>query len=188
MMENSRWISGCRRSSEFSRKPNRGVNSSTPSSRKLAYRVVTGINNFPQLIRFDADSTLTDTNEISYGITQRLWVKEGEDQPQELISWSLTQKHFFDPTFGGALVPGVRNVFQTLDEISPFAFADGPRNWSPLISDFKVTPGGPLDFEQILEYDTQRGSARATDDHRDAGEDQTLQGIFLYGCGLSPGC
>jgi LPS-assembly protein len=123
------------------------------------YRVVTGINNFPRLIRFDADSTLTDTNEISYGITQRLWVKEGDDQPQELISWRLSQKHFFDPTFGGALVPGVRNVFQTLDEISPFAFADGPRNWSPLISDFKVTPGGPLDFEQILEYDTQRGSA-----------------------------
>ena len=123
------------------------------------YRVITGINNFPQLIRFDADSTQTNTNEISYGITQRLWVKEGEDQPQELISWKLSQKHFFDPTFGGALVPGARNVFQTLDEVSPFAFADGPRNWSPLISDFKVTPGGPLDFEQLLEYDTQRGSA-----------------------------
>ena len=68
------------------------------------------------------------------------------------------QKHFFDPTFGGALVTGARNVFQTLDDISPFAFADAPRNWSPLISDFKLTPGGPLDFEQILEYDTQRGS------------------------------
>ncbi|MFL6544833.1 MAG: LPS-assembly protein LptD, partial [Candidatus Udaeobacter sp.] len=92
------------------------------------YRVVTGINNFPRLIRFDADSTLTDTNEISYGITQRLWVKEGDDQPQELMSWRLSQKHFFDATFGGALVPGVRNVFQTLDQISPFAFADGPRN------------------------------------------------------------
>ena len=126
---------------------------------EATYRVVTGINNFQRLIRFDADSTLTNTNEISYGITQRLWIKEGEDQPQELISWKLSQKHFFDPTFGGALVPGVRNVFQTLAEVSPFAFADGPRNWSPLISDFKVTPGGRLDFEQILEYDTQRGSA-----------------------------
>ncbi len=125
----------------------------------VTYRYVTGINNFSQLIRFDADSTRTDTNEIAYGITQRLWMKEGDDQPKELISWRLVQKHFFDPTFGGALVPGARNVFQTLDEVSPFAFADGPRNWSPLISDIKVTPGGPLDFEQILEYDTQRGSA-----------------------------
>jgi LPS-assembly protein len=122
------------------------------------YRNVTGINNFARLIRFDSDSTLTNTNEVAYGVTQRLWVKDGEDQPQELISWRLVQKHFFDPTFGGALVPGARNVFQTLDEVSPFAFADGPRNWSPIVSDIKVTPGGPLDFEQILVYDTQRGS------------------------------
>jgi LPS-assembly protein len=124
----------------------------------FTYRYVTGINNFARLIRFDGDSTLTDTNEISYGITQRLWVKDGDDQSEELVSWKLSQKHFFDPTFGGALIPGVRNVFQTLDEVSPFAFADGPRNWSPLISDIKVTPGGPFDFEQILEYDTQRGT------------------------------
>ncbi|HEY1925768.1 MAG TPA: LPS assembly protein LptD [Candidatus Acidoferrum sp.] len=124
----------------------------------FAYHYVTGINNFSQLIRFDTDSTLTNTNELQYGVTQRLFRKDGDDQPQELMSWTLVQKHFFDPTFGGALVTGARNVFQTLDDISPFAFADAPRNWSPLISDFKVTPGGPLDFEQILEYDTQRGS------------------------------
>ena len=123
----------------------------------FAYHYVTGIHDFSQLIRFDSDSTLTNTNELQYGITQRLFVKNGDDQPQELITWSLVQKHFFDPTFGGALVTGARNVFQTLDDISPFAFADAPRNWSPLISDFKLTPGGPFDFEQILEYDTQRG-------------------------------
>jgi LPS-assembly protein len=123
------------------------------------YNYVTGINNFSQLIRFDSDSTLTDTNELEYGVTQRLLVKKGDDQPQELITWSLVQKHFFDPTFGGALVTGARNVFQTLDDISPFAFADAPRNWSPLISDFKITPGGPFDFEQILQYDTQRGNS-----------------------------
>jgi LPS-assembly protein len=125
----------------------------------FAYNYVTGINNFQQLIRFDSDSTLTDTNELEYGVTQRLFVKNGDDQPQELITWSLVQKHFFDPTFGGALVTGARNVFETLDDISPFAFADAPRNWSPLISDFKITPGGPFDFEQILEYDTQRGNS-----------------------------
>jgi LPS-assembly protein len=110
------------------------------------------------LIRFDADSTLTNTNELQYGVTQRLWRKKGENQPEELITWRLVQKHFFDPTFGGALIIGARNVFQTLDDLSPFAFADTPRHWSPIVSDLKVTPGGPLDFEQILEYDTQRGS------------------------------
>jgi LPS-assembly protein len=124
----------------------------------FAYRYVTGINNFSEVIRFDADSTLTNTNELEYGVTQRLWMKNGDEQPQELITWRLMQKHFFDPTFGGALITGQRNVFQTLDDLTPFAFADAPRNWSPIISDFKVTPGGPLDFEGILEYDTQRGN------------------------------
>ena len=125
----------------------------------FSYRYVTGIHNFSQLIRFDSDSTLTNTNELEYGVTQRFWMKKGEDQPQELVTWRMVQKHFFDSTFGGALVTGARNVFQTLDDLSPFAFADTPRNWSPIISDLKVTPGGPFDFEQILEYDTQRGSA-----------------------------
>jgi LPS-assembly protein len=127
----------------------------------FTYNYVTGIRNFSQLIRFDSDTTLTNTNELEYGITQRLWVKDGDgddDQPKELVSWRLVQKHFFDPTFGGALITGARNVFQTLDDISPFAFADTPRNWSPIVSDFKFNPGGPFDFEQILEYDTQRGT------------------------------
>jgi len=52
-------------------------------------------------------------------------------------------------------VNGQRNVFQALDSISPFAFAFGPRNWSPILSDFKITPGGPYDLEQILQYDPQ---------------------------------
>jgi LPS-assembly protein len=119
----------------------------------LTYRYVTGVNNFADFIRFDSDATLTDTNEIEYGVTQRLFVKEGEDQPQELITWRIVQKHFFDPTFGGAAVAGQRNVFQALNSITPFAFALGPVHWSPIVSDFRVTPGGPYDFEQILEYD-----------------------------------
>src|SRR5262249_23492171 len=71
---------------------------------EFRYRYVTGIDHFSQFIRLDADATLADTNEIQYGITQRLWVKEGDDQPQELASWRLMQKRYFDPTFGGAIV------------------------------------------------------------------------------------
>jgi LPS-assembly protein len=121
----------------------------------IAYRYVTGVNNFADFIRFDSDATLTDTNEVEYGFTQRLYRKDGDDQPQEFISWRFVQKHYFDSTFGGAIVNGQRNVFQALDSISPFAFAFGPRNWSPIVSDFKITPGGPYDFEQILQYDPQ---------------------------------
>jgi LPS-assembly protein len=122
---------------------------------EITYRYVTGVNNFARFIRFDSDATLTDTSEIEYGFTQRLYRKDGDDQPQELLSWRLVQKHYFDPTFGGAIVNGQRNVFEALDSISPFAFAFGPRNWSPIVSDFKITPGGPYDLEQILQYDTQ---------------------------------
>ena len=122
---------------------------------EITYRYVTGVNNFADFIRFDSNATITDTNEVEYGFTQRLYRKEGEDQPVELISWRIVQKHYFDPTFGGAIINGQRNVFQALDAISPFAFAFGPRNWSPIVSDFKVTPGGPYDLEQILQYDPQ---------------------------------
>jgi LPS-assembly protein len=119
----------------------------------ITYRYVTGVDNFADFIRFDSDATLTNTNEVEYGFTQRLYVKQGDDQPQELISWSIEQKHYFDPTFGGAIVTGDRNVFQALNSITPFAFALGPVNWSPIVSDFKITPGGIYDFEQILDYD-----------------------------------
>jgi LPS-assembly protein len=119
----------------------------------VTYRYVTGVDNFADFIRFDSDATLTNTNEVEYGFTQRLYVKQGDDQPQELISWSIEQKHYFDPTFGGAIVAGDRNVFQALNSITPFAFALGPVNWSPIVSDFKITPGGIYDFEQILDYD-----------------------------------
>jgi LPS-assembly protein len=120
----------------------------------ITYRYVTGVNNFADFIRFDSDSTLTDTNEIEYGVTQRFFVKrDGDDEARELISWRLVQKHFFDPTFGGAAVAGARNVFQALDSITPFAFALGPVHWSPLVSDVTISPGGKYDIEQILEYD-----------------------------------
>ena len=124
---------------------------------ELTYRYVTGVNNFADFIRFDSDSTLTDTNEIEYGVTQRFFVKDEDDgddaQPRELVSWRLVQKHFFDPTFGGAAVAGERNVFQALNSITPFAFALGPVHWSPIVSDVTVSPGTNYDIEQILEYD-----------------------------------
>ena len=121
----------------------------------VTYRYATGVNNFADFIRFDSNSTLTDTNELEYGFTQYLYVKNGDDQPLDFLSWSIVQKHYFDPTFGGALVAGQRNVFQALDSITPFAFASTARNWSPIVSDLRLTPGGRYDAEEILEYDPQ---------------------------------
>jgi LPS-assembly protein len=121
----------------------------------FTYRYVTGVDNFADFVRFDSNATLTDTNEIEYGINQHLYVKQGDQQPVDFLSWRLVEKHYFDPTFGGALVTGQRNVFQALDSITPFAFAATPRNWSPIVSDVLLTPGGKYDAESIIEYDPQ---------------------------------
>ena len=121
----------------------------------INYFYVTGVNNFQNFIRFDSNATLTDTNEIEYGLIQHLYVKHGDEQPVDFLSWSLIQKHYFDSTFNGAIVTGQRNVFQALDSVTPFAFAATPRNWSPIVSDVKLTPGGRYDAESIIEYDPQ---------------------------------
>lgn len=119
----------------------------------VVYRYVTGVNDFGRFLRFDDDDTLTDTNEFEYGITQRLFRRNANGQSEELITWKLAQKYFFDPTFGGALVPGQRNVFQTLDLLTPFAFADTPRNLSPIVSELTIEPGKRYDTQFIVDFD-----------------------------------
>jgi len=127
----------------------------------IVYRYVNGVNDFGRFIRFDEDETLTDTNEVEYGFTQRFYRKAGDGDAQELVTWRVAQKYFFDPTFGGALVPGERNVFQATDELTPFAFADEPRRFSPIVSDLTITPGKRYDTEFIFNYDPQRNRMTA---------------------------
>jgi LPS-assembly protein len=127
----------------------------------IVYRYVTGVNDFSRFIRFDEDETLTDTNEVEYGLTQRLYRRTAGGDAEELVTWRIAQKYFFDPNFGGALVPGERNVFQTLDDLTPFAFADEPRRFSPIVSDITVEPGRRYDTEFILNYDPQRNRLTA---------------------------
>ncbi len=123
---------------------------------QIEYNFVGGVNRFDRFILFDEDETLTDTNDLVYSITQRLFHRKGEGQANDLASWKIAQAYYFDPTFGGALVPGARNVFQALDSITPFAFADEPRRFSPINSDLLITPGGIYDAEVRLDYDTVR--------------------------------
>ncbi len=124
---------------------------------EIHYRYVTGVSDFGRFLRIDQGDTLTDTNEIEYGITQRLFRRSGEAQADELVSWRVSQKYYFDPTFGGALLPGQRNVFPAVDSLTGFAFADQPRRFSPVISDVKITPGGRYDAEFRLDIDPVRG-------------------------------
>jgi LPS-assembly protein len=127
----------------------------------VVYRYVTGVNDFGRVVRFDEDETLTDTNEIEYGITQRLFRRRGSDGSEEVIAWRLVQKYFFDPTFGGALVSGQSNIFQTVDALTPFAFADTPRRFSPIVSDLRVDPGKHFDTQFVVNYDPVRNRLTA---------------------------
>ena len=92
----------------------------------VVYRYVTGVNDFSRIIRFDDDDTLTDTNEVEYGLTNRLFRRTADGTAQEFITWRVVQKYFFDPNFGGALVAGQPSVIAPLDSISPFFVATGP--------------------------------------------------------------
>ncbi len=125
------------------------------------YRYVSGVNQFGRLVRFDEDETLTDTSEIEYGITQRLYRRTRAGGTEEFLTWRVAQKYFFDPTFGGALVPGQPNVFQTLSSLTPFAFADFPRRFSPIVSDLRIEPGKHFDTQFILNYDPVRARMTA---------------------------
>ena len=127
----------------------------------LQYSFVNGVNDFSRFVRFDEDETLTDTNQIEYGITQRLYRRKKDGGAEELISWRLAQIHFFDPTFGGALIAGQRNVFQATDELTPFAFLDAPRHFSPIVSDLRVEPGKHWDTQFIVNFDPKRGQLTA---------------------------
>lgn len=164
-----------------------------------AYKLVRGVDNFRELLRFDDIDVVSDTNEIQYGLTQRLFVRPHSSQPctdenpvaagtaawtgaaaagvmggardnsasdagyigtnsgcgsRELISWRLTQKYFFDPHFGGAVVNRTRNIFQTTLDLSGIAFLTEPREISPLVSRLRWRTSDHFDVEWNFDLDT----------------------------------
>ena len=76
---------------------------------------------------------------------------------RELLSWEVKQKYYIDESFGGALVPGRRNVFTSTDDLTGIAFLDGARNWSPVISKLRVQTSANTDVQWQLDYDPVRG-------------------------------
>jgi LPS-assembly protein len=48
---------------------------------QIVYRYVHGINNFNQVLRFDTVDIASDTNELEYGVTQRLFLRRKNNQP-----------------------------------------------------------------------------------------------------------
>lgn len=147
----------------------------------IVYRKISGINNFDRIIRFDYVDAVADTNEIEFGIANRFFTRRstenvsdaavratrsGEkpqlsDQPYEALTITLRGKYFFDPFFGGALIPGRRNQFTPINTLSGFTFGGVPRRFSPVNVDARYRPRRTLFVDVRTDLDTQGAGIRA---------------------------
>ena len=140
----------------------------------LIYRRVAGIDNFDQIIRFDYVDAIADTNEIEYGISNRFYTRRSTEtvgkkaergarekslatQPYEALTITIRGKYFFDPYFGGALIPGRRNQFYPIDTFSGFSYGAVPRKFSPLNVDVRYRPSEHLFADFRADLDTHGG-------------------------------
>jgi LPS-assembly protein len=121
----------------------------------------------------DTNDIATNTNEAGYSLTQRFYLhpiaeqpcKPGEEQapgkcpdkPREWASWQLAQKFYFDPYFGGALITGRRNVFDSALDLTSVAFLTGPRNLSPVVSRLRFEAVDNLRLEWDVDFDPKTG-------------------------------
>jgi LPS-assembly protein len=81
---------------------------------------------------------------------------------KEVLTWEIAQKYFLDPTFGGAIVTGQRNVLATTEELTGIAFITQPRHLSPLVSRLRAATGSHANTEWDLDYDFQLNRVNAT--------------------------
>ncbi|MEO6333624.1 MAG: LPS assembly protein LptD [Pyrinomonadaceae bacterium] len=129
----------------------------------VTYRFVKGVNDFQRIIRIDELDTITDTNEIEFGVTNRIYTRRYSEavtdeaqkrlretdaadkkplsvQPYEIFNLTVRGKYFFDKTFGGALIPGLRNQLEPITAVSFYTFGGVPRRLSPLNIDATYRP------------------------------------------------
>jgi LPS-assembly protein len=105
---------------------------------RAKYRYVSGIADFRQTIRFDEMDLMSNTHEVEYSLTNRVLKRSGQGGVEDVLTWQVWFKRYFDPTFGGALIPGQRNVVESATELSGYAYLNGPRKHSPVVSQLRL--------------------------------------------------
>lgn len=123
---------------------------------QATYEYVTGVNEFQKVIHFDATDIISNTNQLTISLTNRLYRKDKNGAVNEVLTWKILQARYFDPTFGGAVLSGQRNVVLATEEITPFTFLDGPRAYSPVVSQLRLNPYSFLSIDWRSEYDPLR--------------------------------
>ncbi|HEX4757466.1 MAG TPA: LPS assembly protein LptD [Terracidiphilus sp.] len=141
---------------------------------ELTYRFVGGIGSSARdVLLADTTDIATNTNEAGYSLTQRLYVSPRDPKPcsngnpeapgacpgrpREWGSWTIAQSVFIDPNFGGALIPGRRNVFDSTLNMSGVAFLTSPRNLAPITSRLRFEAIDNLRVQWDLDYDPRQG-------------------------------
>jgi LPS-assembly protein len=122
---------------------------------RAGFRYVRGIDDFDSLVRFDDTELLNNTTEVDYSITQRFFVKRGT-AVQEVLSWQVWQRRFLEPTLGGAIVDGSRNVFRSQTQMTAYAFFDRERGYSPVVSSLRMMPIPGVSVDWRADYDPLR--------------------------------
>ncbi|MDQ3712184.1 MAG: LPS assembly protein LptD, partial [Acidobacteriota bacterium] len=165
----------------------------------LMYRLIRGVDNFNKIVRFDYDDTQTDTNEIEYGITNRIFTRRYTEavteqaqrrlqensktaknplsvQPYEIFTLTVRGKYFFDKNFGGALTPGRRNQIEPITALTFYTFGGVPRRFSPINIDATYRPQRTIFVNTRMDVDTKTGGLR--DISATVGYDTRLLKIF----------
>ncbi len=118
---------------------------------RITYKDVSGIGNFNQIVRFDQTDILSNTNQVEFSLTNRLLAKDKNGTVTDFLSWQVWWDRYFDPSFGGAVIPGQRNVLQTAVDLTGYAFLDGYRHSSPVVSAIRLQ--SRVNMEWRLDYD-----------------------------------
>ena len=114
-----------------------------------------GVNRFDRFILFDETELLSNTTEFDFSLTNRLYAKR-QGAVHEVLSWQLMQRYYLDPDFGGAVVAGQRNVVLSSLDLTGYAFLDGPRSYSPIVSHLRMSPKPGIGFGWRADYDPLR--------------------------------
>lgn len=123
---------------------------------RLQFRNISGVNDFNRVILFDEGDLVANTTQVSATIVNRIWTKTPSGEIRDWLNWEIGQEKYFDPSFGGAVVAGARNIVESTSEFGAYSFLERPRGWSPITSMLRVQPLPTFGFEWRADYDPTR--------------------------------
>lgn len=93
----------------------------------FAYHYVHGIDNFPHVLRFDVTDVASDTNEMEYSLTQRLFLRRNGDRPCRAAGAAADAMEILGSAgSSGDAIEAPGEAAGRVDEVAPVC---GDREW-----------------------------------------------------------